>query len=94
MIVKEVAVAEKITYLPLNERMDEIIAKRGMKNTPLYDENMYLMFKGIVQHYLFAQSYDEIASSNKYMFITDTLHLNCVGAVLVADMIDEFVTER
>ena len=90
-IVKEVALAEKITYLPLNERMDEIIAKRKMKNTPVYDENMYLMFKGIVQHYLFGQSYDEIASSNNYMFITDTLHLNCVGAAMMADMIEEFV---
>jgi lysophospholipase L1-like esterase len=90
-IVKEVALTEKTTYLPLNERMDEIIAKRGMKNTPLYDEDMYLLFKGIIQHYLFGQSYDQIALSNNALFITDTLHLNCVGAALVADMIEEFV---
>ena len=92
-IVKEVALSEKVTYLPLNERMDEIIAKRGMKNTPLYNDNMYLMFKGIVQHYLFGLSYDEIASSNRYIFITDTLHLNCVGASMMADMIEEFVKQ-
>ena len=93
-IVKEVALSEKVTYLPLNERMDEIIAKRGIKNTPVYDENMYLMFKGIIQHYLLGLSYDEIASSNSYLFITDTLHLNCVGAALMADMIENFVMER
>ena len=93
-IVKEVALSEKVTYLPLNERMDEIIAKRGMKNTPLYNDNMYLMFKGIVQHYLLRMSYDEIASSNSYIFITDTLHLNCVGATLMADMVEDFIMER
>ena len=93
-IVKEVALSEKVTYLPLNERMDEIIAKRGIKNTPVYNENMYLMFKGILQHYLLGLSYDEIASSNSYLFITDTLHLNCVGAALMADMIEDFVMER
>jgi len=93
-IVKEVALSEKVTYLPLNERMDEIIAKRGMKNTPAYNENMYLMFKGIVQHYLLGLSYDEIASSNNYFLITDTLHLNCVGAALMADMVENFVMER
>jgi lysophospholipase L1-like esterase len=93
-IVEEVALSEKIAYLPLNERMDEIIAKRGMKNTPMYNENMYLMFKGIVQHYLLGLSYDEIASSNNSMLITDTLHLNCVGAALIADMIEEFVMEK
>ena len=93
-IVKEVALSEKVTYLPLNERMDEIIAKRGIKNTPVYNENMYLMFKGILQHYLLGLSYDEIASSNSYLFITDTLHLNCVGAALMADMIEDFVLER
>ena len=93
-LVKEVALSEKVTYLPLNERMDEIIAKRGMKNTPVYNENMYLMFKGIVQHYLLGLSYDEIASSNNYFLITDTLHLNCVGAALMADMVEDFVMER
>jgi lysophospholipase L1-like esterase len=93
-IVKEVALSEKVTYLPLNERMDEIIAKRGMKNTPVYNENMYLMFKGIVQHYLLGLSYDKIASSNSYLLITDTLHLNCVGAALMADMVETFVMER
>ena len=93
-IVKEVALAEKVAYLPLNERMDEIIAKRGMKNTPVYNDNMYLMFKGIVQRYLLGLSYDEIASSNNYIFITDTLHLNCVGASLMADMVENFVMER
>jgi lysophospholipase L1-like esterase len=93
-IVKEVALSEKITYLPLNERMDEIIAKRGMKNTPVYNENMYLMYKGIVQHYLLRMSYDEISSSNNFLLITDTLHLNCVGAALMADMVENFVLER
>jgi len=93
-IVKEVALTEKIAYLPLNERMDEIIAKRGMKNSPAYNDNMYLMFKGIVQHYLLGMSYDEIASSNSYIFITDTLHLNCVGAAMTADMIEDFVIEK
>ena len=93
-LVKEVALSEKVTYLPLNERMDEIIAKRGMKNTPVYNENMYLMFKGIVQHYLLGLSYDEIASSNNYFLITDTLHLNCVGAALMADMVEDYVMER
>lgn len=93
-LVKEVALSEKVTYLPLNERMDEIIAKRGMKNTPVYNENMYLMFKGIVQHYLLGLSYDKIASSNSYLLITDTLHLNCVGAALMADMVETFVMER
>ncbi len=93
-IVKEVALTEKIAYLPLNERMDEIIAKRGMKNTPMYNDNMHLMFKGIVQHYLLGLSYDEIASSNSFIFITDTLHLNCVGASMMADMIEDFVKQR
>ena len=93
-IVKEVALSEKVKYLPLNERMDEIIARRGMRNTPLYNDNMYLMFKGIVQHYLLGLSYDEIALSNTYIFITDTLHLNCIGAALMADMVEDFVMER
>ena len=93
-IVEEVAQTEKITYLPLSERMDEIITKRGMKNTPLYDEDMHLLLKGIVQHYLLGQSYDQIALSNNALFITDTLHLNCVGASLMADMIEEFVMAR
>ena len=93
-IVKEVALTEKVTYLPLNERMDEIIVKRGMKNTPVYNDNLYLMFKGIVQRYLLGLSYDEIASSNSSIFITDTLHLNCVGAALMADMVEEFLLER
>lgn len=93
-IVKEVAMSEKVTYLPLSERMDEIIAKRGGGNAPEYNDNLHLMFKGIVQHYLFGLSYDEIAASNNYIFITDTLHLNCAGAVLMADMVENFVKEK
>ncbi len=91
MIIKEVAREEKVGYLPLNENMNEFLKDRKIPLRHDFQKTEMLMYKAIVQHYLLRQSYDEIAASNGFMMHTDYLHLNCTGAGMVADLVENFV---
>jgi len=91
-IVKEVAIRQKLAYLPLNEMMTLYLQQ--YKNKPLleYNENWkFPMSKGIGQHILLGKSFDDISRANGFILLTDLIHLNCTGAGLVADTIENFV---
>jgi lysophospholipase L1-like esterase len=92
-IIREVAAAEKVDYLPLNEEMIRLIEARGEKPAVLYrGDPEFAMYRVLARHYLLRQSYDEIADSYRFLFLTDLLHLNTRGASAVAGLIEEYVT--
>jgi lysophospholipase L1-like esterase len=93
VIIKEVAREEKVGYLPLNESMNEFLKGRKLPLPHDFKETETLMYKAIVQHYLLRQSYDEISTSNGFMVLSDFLHLNCTGAGMVADLVENFVIQ-
>lgn len=92
-IVRDVAAAEKVDYLPVNEEMTRRIEARGEKPTLLYrGDPEFAMYRVLARHYLLRQSYDEIAERYRFLFLTDLLHLNTRGASAVAGLIEDYVT--
>jgi lysophospholipase L1-like esterase len=93
-IIKEVAAKERVTYLPLHEKITDYLQKQNHQPKLSYDTKwLSVMYKGIVFHILLGRSLDEISSSNGFLIITDFLHLNSRGAGFVAELIEGFVTE-
>ncbi len=91
-IAREVAEATGVTYLPLHERIAEVIRAEGGGRSPRpYDERNWLIFRAILGYHLLGRGWDEIARGNGYVLLTDALHLNERGAALVAELIEEFV---
>ncbi len=90
-VIRETAAAQGITYLPLNELMAGYLERHGAAPALPYEKFEYAMYKGIFQHYVLGDSYDEIARANGFLLVTDFLHLNCTAAGMTADLIQGFL---
>lgn len=95
-IVKDTARRERLTYLPLHEEMTEFLITSAHEPGISFDKQnpTYIMYKGILYHFVFGKSFDEISSANGLLLVTDFLHLNGTGADMVADLIYGFVTKN
>ncbi len=93
-IIKDTAKRERLTYLPLHEEMAEFLIASAHEPGISFDKDdpTYIMYKGILYHFVFGKSFDDISSANGLLLVTDFLHLNRMGAEMVADMIYGFVT--
>jgi acyl-CoA thioesterase I len=91
-IVSEVAAAEHVDYIPLNETMTRQIEARGVVPKVLFrGDPEFTMYRVLARRYLLRQSYDDIATGYGFLFLTDLLHLNTRGASIVADLVGEYV---
>jgi lysophospholipase L1-like esterase len=91
-ILKKIAQEEAVSYLPLYERLrDLILATPGRAFTsfdflPFYRD----VFRQVVLH----QSHDEIGHLNGWQFHRDGIHLNSRSGTLLADLVQEFLTQK
>lgn len=94
-IIKEVALSQKMDYLPLNEAMTAGIRARGEKPSLSYEGNTASpLYKALAKHYILRKSYDEISEENGFLYLTDLLHLNTRGATMVAGFVQDFITRK
>lgn len=91
-VIREVAGAEGLTYLPLYESMAEVLEKTPSPH-PTQPASS-LIAKSMLKHYLLGRSYDAIGQGNGYQLLSDGIHLNSKGAALVADRIEAFLTAK
>jgi lysophospholipase L1-like esterase len=91
-IIREIAAAQRVDYLPLNEVMTRGIEARGKMPEILFrGDPEFVMYRALARHYLLRESYDDISESYGFLYLTDLLHLNTRGASAVADLIEEYV---
>lgn len=83
---KELAESEGLHYLPLNESMREYLAQSPTVNGLEFGDERIPGIVAVVKHDYFRQSWDAIAKSNSLQLTTETIHLNGVGANMVADL--------
>ncbi|MET7332973.1 SGNH/GDSL hydrolase family protein [Nonomuraea sp. NPDC005650] len=91
-IVRRVAAAEGVTYLPLNERMTAYLEEQGRAPGTHYQAEGRLAQTAAMQHFMLGRSLDAISRSRGLQLTTDTVHLNGRGAAMIADLIEGFVT--
>jgi lysophospholipase L1-like esterase len=93
--VRRVAEAEEITYLPLHERMltylhDHEADRAALPPMLEYRDGLHNIGNATALH-ASGLSWDEVSRRNGLLILTDTLHLNSVGAGMVADLIEAWV---
>ncbi len=91
-IVKDVALSNGCVYIPLHETIIEYIKQQGLNPRVHYrngsEKPMYI---AIVKRFLFGKSFDAISRSNGFAVLTDLLHLNDRGALMIANLIEKFI---
>jgi acyl-CoA thioesterase-1 len=88
--VRRLAEQHNLTYLPLNEQLDEKL-KEKIHNPP-QELDLGTMTEAIFRHYALVRDWDEVADANDMAFLTDGVHLSKRGASVVTDLIGDFLT--
>ena len=88
-VIERTATAEHVTYLPLNERLADVIRERGT-GRPAVDSPVPVL-RVIVLHLGLGLSLDRIGRRSGFVVHTDGLHLASAGGLIAADLIEGFV---
>ena len=91
-IVSEVAEKESLAYLPLRERMVAFVMEHPSSTRHTFERRNYLGNMSFAWHFFLKKSWNDIGKSNGFNLLTDFVHLNCRGAEMVADLIEEFIS--
>jgi acyl-CoA thioesterase-1 len=83
--IKETATRAGVDYLPVHERLADLLRQRDREPAP-YDFGFLLAFGAAAQHYLFGQSWDEVARNGGRELHVDHIHLNDRGGAVITEL--------
>jgi lysophospholipase L1-like esterase len=97
-VVRRVAHEEGVDYLPLYEEMIAYLLTHEADRATLppmleYRDGLHNTANALGLHSS-GLSWDEVSERNGLLLLTDTLHLNSVGAGIVADLIEGWLLKR
>jgi lysophospholipase L1-like esterase len=91
-ILRDIASAEEVSYVPFYERMRQLIlAFPGRAFTSF---NFLPFYRDVYRQFVLHKSHDEIGRLNGWRFHRDGIHLNSQSGKLLADLVQEFLSAR
>jgi len=96
--VRRIAKEENVAYLPLHERMVAYLHEHEADRATLpprleYRDGLHNTGNALALHST-GLSWDEVSRRNGLLVTTDCLHLNSVGAGMIADLIEVWLVEK
>ncbi|MEU7803370.1 GDSL-type esterase/lipase family protein [Micromonospora arborensis] len=89
--IKETAAQAEVDYLPVHERMVDLLRQRGGDPAP-YDFSFPLAFGAATQHYLFGRSWDEVARAGGRELLVDHIHVNNRGGAIIVELAAQWLS--
>ncbi len=89
-ILKEIVSVEGINYLPLYERMQELILASPSPALTSFD--LLPFYRDLFSQVVLRKSNDEIGRINGWRFHRDGVHLNSHSGKILADLTQEFIS--
>jgi hypothetical protein len=93
-IIRAVAAQAQVLYLPLRESMKTYLAAHPSRPRIGLEDTERALQKGALAYYVLGKSWDDVARWHGCSLVFDNLHLNNPAAVLVADLVSEFLIEN
>ncbi|NYI05736.1 SGNH/GDSL hydrolase family protein [Allostreptomyces psammosilenae] len=90
-VIEETATGSGADYLPLHERMADLLRQRAGEPTP-YAFSFPLAYVAATKHYLLGRSWDEVARSHRLELLVDHLHLSDRGGAIVTDLTAQWLS--
>jgi lysophospholipase L1-like esterase len=89
-VVKALTDELRIAYLAVYETMEDALKTQQHGPGQAFEESKSggLMMGALWGHNIRGRSWDDISSRNGLALTTDTIHFNCRGAALIADLIE------
>jgi lysophospholipase L1-like esterase len=96
-VIRRVAAAAQIDYLPFHERVLAYLREHKADRAALppmlaYRDGLINVGNATALHAM-GLSWDEVSHRNGLLVTTDTLHLNSVGAGMIADLIEAWLVK-
>lgn len=91
--LKEIAAGEGIAYLPVHEIQEEELKARGNSHGGEYRRSLLRSIELVLCHLILRESYDSISRRRNYHLVTDGIHMNSLGAELIASQYEIFLRE-
>lgn len=88
-ILKDIAREEAVSYLPLYERLHELILASPGRAFTSFD--FLPFYRDVFRQFVLHKSHDEIGQLNGWRFHRDGIHLNSRSGKLLADLVQEFL---
>jgi lysophospholipase L1-like esterase len=88
--VRRLAAQHDLTYLPLNEQLDEKLKQQ--RHNPPQELDLAAVPQAIMRRYVLFTGWDDIADANDMAFMTDGIHLSKRAALMVTNLIGDFLT--
>lgn len=90
----KIAEERKISIIPLFEILEKGLSASGRSPRASYTGNYGIMYWAIFQYYTFFRTWDGIADSNGFEFLTDSIHLNDKGGKILSDLIIKEIASK
>jgi acyl-CoA thioesterase I len=92
-ILKDIAAKQRLGYLPLFERLIQILLSKIPADTSAFKLSLATaLIKSAFQKYLLRKDWDAISAGNGYSILTDGIHINDKAGNILADLIQQWLT--
>ena len=88
-ILKNIASQEAVGYIPLYERLHELILASPGRAFTSFD--FLPFYRDVFRQFVLRKNHDEIGKLNGWRFHRDGIHLNSRSGKLLADLVQEFL---
>lgn len=89
--IEETATETGASYLPVHERMVDVLREEGGEPTP-FGFDFGVAYLAAAEHYLLGREWDEVARDNGLRLLVDHIHLGDRGGAIVADLVDAWLS--
>jgi lysophospholipase L1-like esterase len=93
-VIKEIADAQGVTYLPLHECQLAYLTAGSFTPGIRFRDGLILLATAATQHFVLRRSFDSISGRRGLQLTTDFMHQNTRGAAMIADLIEQFLTQQ
>jgi lysophospholipase L1-like esterase len=91
-ILKDIACEEGVGYIPFYERIHELILASPGRAFTSFD--FLPLYRDVFRQFVLHKSHDEIGQMEGWRFHRDGIHLNSKSGILLADLVQEFLSTR
>lgn len=86
--------ASGATYLPVYERLTDLLLSQGATTGPAWTGSWVPGIRSLVEHFVLGRSYDDIALSAGWVFTPDGVHMDSTGARVIADVVGGWLSRQ
>ena len=92
--IHDVCIEIGATYLPVYERLTDLLASQGATSGPAWTGSWAPGAASLVEHFALGRTYDAIALARGWVISPDGVHMDSTGASIIADLAADWLERQ